>query len=493
MSPAHAKSFGRIALLLAGILSLCTSAAAQTPIQPAPEPPIQIGVAAAVSGTVRVTSADAVGRIVDSGRPIFLGDVVTTDAQGRLQVMLLDETVFTIGPNSSIVIDEFVYDPRTADGKLTASVLKGTFRFVTGKIAHKRPEHMQVDLPVGTIGVRGTMVEGRVTGEESLVALRGPGPGNTVGARVGRIEVGNEVNDAFESVLVAEPGYGTTIPGRNLPPTMPEALPQDVLMSLDQALTMPAGEAAYEETPDQPAPGAHDGSEDSGEMHPPTIDQLEEMRDSGAITEEQFVEMAADLEAWNTGDEATRAALMEKYGGWDDHEYSYEDYYSYLMGFVDESHTAAQDAADYTASVTDGITTAAQLAQVQTGSFSYSGSGAFTQTKKDGLPVNYVGTMNVLLEIDFGSRTIGGGGSNLGVTTITAGGDISSGMAIPSMSLDAVGGSGLAEYTHSGGNLTGTFTLNNTGGVIAGSLDAEATYNNGLDVGSGKINDIPRQ
>ena len=45
---------------------------------------------------------------------------VTTKADSRLQVMLLDETVFTVGPESDMVLDEFVYDPSTNAGKITA-------------------------------------------------------------------------------------------------------------------------------------------------------------------------------------------------------------------------------------------------------------------------------------------------------------------------------------------------------------------------------------
>src|SRR5579863_10411708 len=119
----------------------------------------RIGAAGAVAGSVRAAapSEGAVGRVIGSGQPLYLNDAVTTDAQGRLQVLLLDETVFTIGPNSSMVLDKFVYDPATNNGNLSARILKGIFRFVTGKIARKKPSEMEVRMPVGVIGIRGTM------------------------------------------------------------------------------------------------------------------------------------------------------------------------------------------------------------------------------------------------------------------------------------------------------------------------------------------------
>ena len=48
-------------------------------------------------------------------------------------------TIFTLGKNSDIVLDEFVYDPTTSLGKMTANVAKGTFRWVTGKIHGNQP------------------------------------------------------------------------------------------------------------------------------------------------------------------------------------------------------------------------------------------------------------------------------------------------------------------------------------------------------------------
>ena len=106
----------------------------------APQGNLQVGIVAAVRGTVKVQKSgqSQIGKVVESGAPIFMGDMITTDGEARLQILLKDETVFTIGPNSSIVIDQFVYDPSTQDGKVDARAIKGVFRLVTGKIARKK-------------------------------------------------------------------------------------------------------------------------------------------------------------------------------------------------------------------------------------------------------------------------------------------------------------------------------------------------------------------
>ncbi|MBI5208393.1 MAG: FecR domain-containing protein [Elusimicrobia bacterium] len=190
-------------LVLLGILLFAAPARAQF---------AKIGAAAAVRGQVVALAPvqGAVGRVMESGKEVFLRDKVTTDAQGRMQVMLLDETVFTIGPNTSMVLDEFVYDPATGAGKVTARVTKGVFRFVTGKIARETPSNMKVKLPVGVIGIRGTIVAGVADDNKSTVLLMGPGAQNNAGAPAGSFGLSNagveKTADRAGSLISAEKG-----------------------------------------------------------------------------------------------------------------------------------------------------------------------------------------------------------------------------------------------------------------------------------------------
>ena len=174
--------------------------------------PVQAGVAAAVRGDVKALAAsDAALHALKSGDKVFMGDKIETGTDGQLQVLLLDQTVFTLGPLSAVQVDEFVYDPKTDDGKVKASMLKGIFRVVSGKIAHKRSENMSVNLPAGSIGFRGTNVAGIIDGQKSLIVLLGP-----VG--VGRIYVSNVVNGEVVGVDIDAAGNATIVGGPNSAP-----------------------------------------------------------------------------------------------------------------------------------------------------------------------------------------------------------------------------------------------------------------------------------
>jgi len=169
---------------------------------------MNIGVAAAVHGAVRATPPGRkIGRRIGSGQPVYLNDHVTTGPDGSLQLLLLDQTTFTIGPNSDMVLDDFVYNPRTNAGSVSAQILKGFFRFVTGKIAQNKPSSMTVTTPVGTIGIRGTMVVGHIDGGNAEIALIGPGPENNANERRGGITVSNN----YGSTDVDASGYGVRI------------------------------------------------------------------------------------------------------------------------------------------------------------------------------------------------------------------------------------------------------------------------------------------
>ncbi len=100
-----------------------------------------------------------------SGDPVLLNAHVETGPNGRLQILLLDQTVFALGANSDMVLDDFVYDPADAAGTITARLLKGIFRFVSGQVSRTKE---QVRVASGSLGHRGTRYEAALLANGSL-------------------------------------------------------------------------------------------------------------------------------------------------------------------------------------------------------------------------------------------------------------------------------------------------------------------------------------
>lgn len=191
-------------LLLASLLTLSPAAFAA----------VDIGVAAAVRGSVKATAPGGpAGRAVETGKPVYHNDAVTTGADSKLQILLLDETGFTVGPNSEMTLDEFVYDPATSAGKVSATVKKGSFRFSTGKVARRDPTNMKVGTPVATIGIRGTMVAGSADESQATIVLLGPGLGNNADEKGGAFTVSNQ----YGSTEVDKDGWGVTVKAGQAP------------------------------------------------------------------------------------------------------------------------------------------------------------------------------------------------------------------------------------------------------------------------------------
>lgn len=123
----------------------------------------KVGVASAVNPQATGKAPGAAARTLVLGKKVVFNERIKTSANGLVQLLLLDGSAFTIGPNSEVVIDKFVYNPDKKTGEMVANVLKGAFRFVGGRLS-KSKGGVTIRTPVATIGVRGGIVSGRVGG-----------------------------------------------------------------------------------------------------------------------------------------------------------------------------------------------------------------------------------------------------------------------------------------------------------------------------------------
>jgi hypothetical protein len=91
---------------------------------------------------------------VARGTEIKTNDKVETK-NGRVKIVFKDDTNVTVTESSSLVIDDFVYDPKSGAGKLGLKAAAGTVRYVSGAIA-KDPKNVKINTPTAAIAVRGT-------------------------------------------------------------------------------------------------------------------------------------------------------------------------------------------------------------------------------------------------------------------------------------------------------------------------------------------------
>ena len=88
--------------------------------------------------------------------PVETNDKIETK-NGVVNIKFKDDTTVKVTENSSLVIDDFVYDPKNASGgKLSLKAASGTVRYVSGNIAHNNPNSVKINTPTAAIAVRGT-------------------------------------------------------------------------------------------------------------------------------------------------------------------------------------------------------------------------------------------------------------------------------------------------------------------------------------------------
>ena len=91
-----------------------------------------------------------------AGVAVLTGDTVRTGPASAAGITLRDDTLMTLGPDSELVISSFAFDATTHDGKLLTSLWRGTLHLVTGLIAKKSPEQVNVQTRTVVLGARGT-------------------------------------------------------------------------------------------------------------------------------------------------------------------------------------------------------------------------------------------------------------------------------------------------------------------------------------------------
>jgi hypothetical protein len=92
------------------------------------------------------------------GAEVYEADVLRTGADGRLSVMLRDESRLSLGASSELALTRFAYAPQDQQLGLGVRLARGVLSYVSGLIAKLAPDTVRLQTPTSIIGVRGTHV-----------------------------------------------------------------------------------------------------------------------------------------------------------------------------------------------------------------------------------------------------------------------------------------------------------------------------------------------
>lgn len=167
-------------------------------------------------------------RSLKIGKSIYEKDSVSTEKDSSAILLFTDKTRFELGPEATLIVNQYLYQNNPEQDSSSVEVLKGTFRFVSGLIAKEKPEAMEVNTSVATIGIRGTTVVGEVNETSATIILDQPEDSER--------KTAIEVSNSFGSVTIDEPGYGTEIPDQFSPPSPPRRMSLQTINNLTRSL-----------------------------------------------------------------------------------------------------------------------------------------------------------------------------------------------------------------------------------------------------------------
>lgn len=124
---------------------------------PGPAVAVEAGSIERVSGTVLV-SVGGVTRVARPDERFNVGEILLTEAGAEVLLRLRDQSTLALRPGSRVLVEDLrVQDP--AGDALSANLLRGTLRYVSGLIARARPQGVIFRTPTATVGIRGTDFE----------------------------------------------------------------------------------------------------------------------------------------------------------------------------------------------------------------------------------------------------------------------------------------------------------------------------------------------
>jgi hypothetical protein len=143
---------------------------------------------------------------------VVANEAVETVENGALHLRFRDGTEFRLGPASRAILDTFVYNPDTNNGEMALSLVRGTFRYISGRM---NKQNIRLLTPSAAIGLRGTDIFVHVA-EDGTTSL---------GVREGVAVINGAAVSARQQAIVArggapvvgsQPALGNTVDGRGL-------------------------------------------------------------------------------------------------------------------------------------------------------------------------------------------------------------------------------------------------------------------------------------
>ncbi|PWB90967.1 hypothetical protein C5688_06840 [Methylocystis sp. MitZ-2018] len=213
-----------------------------------------VGNVGAVNQSAHGTPPGAAKRSLSVGLGVQRRERIETSPYGSAQIVFNDTSTMTVGRNSAVTVDDFVYS-QGGGGQQGVSMAKGVMRFVGGGVSHEGGTKLRT--PTASIGVRGGTALVRVGGSCGTLVVH----------QYGFIDVGGQA--------LTRPGYGVCAPSGG-PVSEPFLVPPETIAQIVAALESGKGQrgGAKREPTNEEANLALGNDRPPDVVSPPGLDAL---------------------------------------------------------------------------------------------------------------------------------------------------------------------------------------------------------------------------
>ena len=162
------------------------------------------GTVARLKGSA-IAMQDAVPRVLEPDSPVYIGDVLSTGPDSRLEIRMIDDGIFTMAERTTFMVIEYTFGGGNPNGILR--LLSGAVNAASGKLAKAAGAQLSMEADSATIGIRGTRFW---AGELDGIFQ--------VGLWSGAVIVENRTGQ----VEINRPNFGTRVADQETPPAEPQ-------------------------------------------------------------------------------------------------------------------------------------------------------------------------------------------------------------------------------------------------------------------------------
>ena len=160
-----------------------------------------VGKIVTLRGDVVIVSADKERAAIEND-VLEENDKIITKNNAKLQIKFIDDTVVTLGKNTTLDVKQYIIDGKNS--KVSLAVDNGDFKVISGKISQIARENFEFQAKTATIGIRGTVFVGNLNEKTSKIGCLQGAIDVKIGNKSSLINAGHQMQFSDNKILKIE-------------------------------------------------------------------------------------------------------------------------------------------------------------------------------------------------------------------------------------------------------------------------------------------------